>query len=92
MPQDIGARDNICSTLTVHNTLMSNVTKDTYLGDIISSDGRNTKNVTSRISKGIGIITQINHLLEMVSLGHHYMEIALLFRLIDCSNVYFINV
>ena len=76
----IGARDNICSTLTVHNTLMSNVTEDTYLGDIISSDGRNTKNVTSRISKGIGIITQINHLLEMVSLGHHYMEIALLFR------------
>ena len=34
----------------------------------------------SRISKGIGIITQINHMLEMVSLGHHYVGIALLFR------------
>ena len=33
-----------------------------------------------RISKGNGIITQIIHLLEMVSLGEHFMEIALLFR------------
>ena len=59
---------------------MASVTEDKYLGDVISSDGKNTKNISKRISKGIGIITQIIHLLEMVSLGDHFMEIALLFR------------
>ena len=59
---------------------METVTEDTYLGDLIGSDGRNSKNIAKRISKGMGIITQILHLLESVSLGHYYMEIALLFR------------
>ena len=57
---------------------MMNIDEDTYLGDVISSDGRNTKNLATRISKGIGVITQITSMLEMVSLGHHFMEIALL--------------
>ena len=33
-----------------------------------------------RISRGIGEITQIEQLLEMVSLGEHFVEIATLFR------------
>ena len=76
----IGANHGTCPTLKVHNTIMENVTEDTYLGDIISSDGKNTKNVADRISKGIGKITQIEQLLEMTSLGEHFMEIAILFR------------
>ena len=59
---------------------MESVTEDTYLGDIISSDGKNTKNIAKRISKGIGIITEILSLLDMVSLGEHFVEIAVLFR------------
>ena len=59
---------------------MKNVTEETYLGDLISCDGKNAKNIAQRISKGIGSITQIIHLLEIMSLGEHYMEIALLLR------------
>ena len=76
----IGAKNATCPILKVHDTTMENVQEDTYLGDVISCDGRNTKNIKKRISKGLGIITEILHLLEMVSLGEHFMEIATLFR------------
>ena len=76
----IGQKHENCPVLKVHGTVMESVTEDTYLGDIISSDGKNSKNVAKRISKGIGIITQILHLLEMVSLGEHFVEIFILFR------------
>ena len=76
----IGAKHENCSVLKVHNTIMEDVSEDTYLGDILSSDGRNTKNIAKRISKGIGLITQIMNMLETVSLGEYYFEIAMLFR------------
>ena len=46
----------------------------------MSSDGKNTINIKSRISKGIGIISQILNLLELVSFGPHHFEIAMLLR------------
>ena len=76
----IGAKNATCPIRKVHDTTMENVQEDTYLGDVISCDGRNTKNIKKRISKGLGIITEILHLLEMVSLGEHFIEIATLFR------------
>ena len=59
---------------------MSSVEEDKYLGDVISAEGKNTKYVASRISKGVGIITQINHMLEMGAWDiimlklHYYLE------------------
>ena len=65
----IGQKNENCPVLKVHGTVMESVTEDTYLGD-----GKNSKNVAKRISKGIGIITQILHLLEMVSLVEHFIQ------------------
>ena len=76
----VGKHSGTCPILKVHGTVMESVTEDDYLGDIISSDGKNKKNVEKRISKGLGIITQIMNLLETISFGHHYIEIALLLR------------
>ena len=76
----IGRKQETCPVLKVHDTIMEEVTEDTYLGDIISSDGKNSKNLEHRISKGIGIISQIMHILESVSLGEHYIDIAMLLR------------
>jgi hypothetical protein len=76
----IGGNRNMCPVLKVHGTVMEGVEEDMYLGDLISSDGKNRKNVEKRISKGIGIITQILNLLDIVSFGQHYIEIALLLR------------
>ena len=76
----VGDHEGSCPVLKVHGTVMENVTEDVYLGDVISNDGKNKKNIEKRISKGLGIITQITNLLECISFGQHYMEIALLLR------------
>ena len=67
----VGKSDETCPELMVHGTIMKPVNSEKYLGDIISGDGKNTLNIESRVSKGLGIVTQIEHLLDIVSLGHY---------------------
>ena len=74
------AKPAICAPLQVHGTNMSHVTEDTYLGDVISNDGRNTKNINNRIGKGLGKNNKIMNMLEKVSLGQEYLKIAVLLR------------
>ena len=69
-----------CPILKVHGTVMEDVSYDTYLGDIISGDGRNTLNIKKRVDKGLGIITQIVNLLNMINLGEYYFETVILLR------------
>ena len=76
----ISKKNHLCPTLMVHGTVMEKVTEDTYLGDIISHDGKNSKNIDNRVAKGLGIITDIMNILEKVSLGQHYFRIGLLLR------------
>ena len=76
----IGKESKNCPDLEVHGTPMERVSEDTYLGDIISEDGKNSKNIRSRIAKGVGIISEIMTLLESVTLGEHYFSTAVLFR------------
>ena len=51
-----------------------------YLGDIISCDGRNSKNILSRRSKGVGIVDQIFNILEGTIFGPYVFEIGLILR------------
>ena len=76
----IGKDRGLCPSLTVHGTKMPQVYEESYLGDILSSDGKNSKNIKSRISKGIGIISQIINILDEVSFGPFLFEVALLLR------------
>ena len=62
----VGKDTGICPKLEVHGTKMQKITQDTYLGDIVSSDGKNDANIASRVSKGLGIVTQITNMLEKV--------------------------
>ena len=76
----IGNKNGHCPHLKVHGTLIEEVTEDVYLGDVISNDGKNKKNLQKRVTRGMGIISQITNLLAIVSYGYHYVEIALLLR------------
>ena len=76
----VGKRNDFCPTLMVHGSIMQEVTEDTYLGDILSCDGKNTKNISERISKGLGIISQIFNLLDRISFGPFLIETAVLLR------------
>ena len=78
---NVGANHGTCPILKVHdNTVMEEVSYDTYLGDIISTDGRNTRNIKKRIEKGLGIIADIINLLGMINLGEYYFETVTLLR------------
>ena len=44
---------------------MERVTSDCYLGDIISSDGKNKLNIEARVAKGLGIVSQIMDILKL---------------------------
>jgi hypothetical protein len=72
----IGKKQMDCQELKVHGCPMEKVESDTYLGDILSSNGKNTTNIESRVGKGLGIISQIMDLLKSVTFGKHYFEIA----------------
>ena len=60
----------LCPELKVFGTILEQVKDDIYLGDIVSHDGSNQKNIKSRIGKGLGIISQIMNILETVSFGN----------------------
>ena len=51
-----------------------------YLGDIISKDGRNLKNVQARVNKGTGIVKNILNMLEGIPFGKFYFEVAIILR------------
>ena len=72
--------------LKVHGTSMEQVNCDTYLGDLISEDFKNTKNIDERVSKGVGIVGVISDLVKTVSFGTHFFEIAVTLR-----NAFLIN-
>ena len=76
----VGVKNHLCPELQVHGTKMIQVTEDSYLGDIISGDGKNSKTIAKRISKGLGIISEIMNILEKVTLGEFYFPTALLLR------------
>ena len=76
----VGQKNRFCPTLLIHGTVMPEVPRDTYLGDIISGDGTNKANIESRVSRGQGLISQILSMVGKISLGKHYFKIAFLLR------------
>ena len=59
---------------------MKEVKHEKYLGDILSSDGKNAKNIADRKSRGHGIVNQIMSMLEGICFGKFYFEVAMTLR------------
>ena len=76
----VGKNRSNCPNLKVHGNDMSEVSEITYLGDVVSADGRNFKNIQERSKKGMGIICQVIKILKTVFFGSKRIEIALLLR------------
>ena len=60
--------------------IMEEKTEEKYLGDVISTDGRNIKNVKARVAKGKGIVNRIVTILDGIPFGKFYFEIAAILR------------
>ena len=70
---------NLEDTLVDEHTL-EKVGKEKYLGDIISVDGRNSKNIAARKAKAIGIVNGIMSILQDVCFGPFHFEVAIMLR------------
>ena len=71
----------------VGNINMEDSDEEKYLGDIISKDGRNLKNIKARVNKGKGIVKRIMDILEGIPFGKLYFQIAIILRnslLVSC--------
>jgi hypothetical protein len=77
----VSKKPNECQTkLKAHDSVMKDVKKAAYLGDILNEEGNINDTISDRKNKSIGRINQITSMLSSVSLGFFYMDIALVFR------------
>merc|ERR1712105_149349 len=75
-----GKENILCPDLNVHSHKMKTSDSEKYLGDLISSSLNNKQIVMDRKNAGIGYNAQIMSLLNDISLGSHYFEIAKILR------------
>jgi hypothetical protein len=76
----VGKTEKLCPVLKVHGKNMSKCEVEKYLGDLVASDCKNKSNISNRRALGIGIISQIMILLDEISFGQYYFEIAVMLR------------
>ena len=75
-----GSKSQYCSRLLVHDDSMLESIAEKYLGDIVSSDGKNGKNIKSRTGKLMGIISDIKNILKELCLGQFEFSTAMILR------------
>ena len=76
----VGKSSCYCSPLRAHETQMDIVAEEKYIGDVVSSDGKHSKNIAIRRSKGIGIANEITMILNSLYLGSHHFKVAMILR------------
>ena len=62
--------------------VIEEIDEEKNLGDVISTDGRNLKNIKKRFDEGKGIVNRIFTLIENMPFRKHYFEVGILLR--DC--------
>ena len=60
--------------------VMEEKSEEKYLGDVISRDGRNIKNIQSRVNKGTGIVRKILTILDGIPFGKYHFEAGIILR------------
>ena len=71
--------DNLVDVLTDEHKIEV-ASDEKYLGDIISVDGKNSKNIAARAAKAQGIFKQLKNILEEMSFGKYLFEVAVVLR------------
>ena len=60
--------------------VMEEKQEEKYLGDVISRDGRNIKNIQARVNKGTGIVRKILTILDGIPFGKYHYEAGVILR------------
>ena len=72
--------ENVVQDISIGKVEMKDTEEEKYLGDVISSDGKNSKNIKARVNKGKGIVKKILDILENMPFGKLYFQVAILLR------------
>ena len=59
---------------------MKTSSSETYLGDVLTNDGKIDVNISARYDRGVGAINSFFSLLQEISFGQYFFEMAMLFR------------
>ena len=70
----------VIEDIFVGKVMMEEAEDEKYLGDIISRDGKNIKNIKARVNKGKGIVKKILDILETIPFGKLYFTVAIILR------------
>ena len=70
----------LCPKLSIHGRNMLISLKQKYLGDMLTTSGKITENITDRYNRGIGKVNEIIGILHEISFGPHFFQMAMLFR------------
>ena len=71
--------DNLVDVLIDQHKIEHSI-EEKYLGNIISTDGKNTKDIEARVAKAQGIIKQLKSMLEEMFFGSYTFEVAVTLR------------
>ena len=69
-----------CEDMLGDDIELSHIESERYLGQVISSDSKNTKNITKLKNKGIGIQNNITNMLNTMPGGIFHFIIAVIYR------------
>ena len=76
----VGKNEKYCHTLYSHDKEMKSSSQEKYIGDIISRDGNNTKNIKYKAGVGISANSKIMNILREVHVGSHYFRVGIILR------------
>ena len=72
--------EHVVNDIFLGKVEMEDTEEEKYLGDIISKDGRNLKNIKARVNKGKSIVKRILDILDSMPFGKLYFQVAILLR------------
>ena len=76
----VGQQSDCCPNLMIDSEVMLSSSKEMYLDDVLTTDGKIDQNIEERYNKGIGIVNQILSILKEISFGKYYFKMAVLFK------------
>ena len=74
------AKDIVYQDVFEGEEMIEQKEEEKYLGDVISVDGKNIKNIKMRIKKGKGIVNRILTMIDGIGFGKQYFKIGIILR------------
>ena len=87
-----GKKNQFCPDLKVHNVTMHNSEEERYLGDHITKNAKHAQTISKRRAKGIGIISDITQILEVIGDNKRRVKVGLQLRQAWFINALLVNI